>query len=69
MTLGEWQIRELCLAGREILLRQPMFLELSSPVNIVGDIHGQYSDLLRHLDKLGYPPLANYLFLGDYVDR
>ncbi|VDI45338.1 Hypothetical predicted protein [Mytilus galloprovincialis] len=69
VQLPETQIRQLCQLSRELFLEQPMIVEVASPVNIVGDIHGQYEDMLRHFDKCGYPPDANYLFLGDYVDR
>lgn len=50
-------------------MQDGMLLELNAPVNIFGDIHGQYDDLLRHFDKLGYPPDCSFLFMGDYVDR
>lgn len=69
MTLPENQIRQLCNKTRDIFLSQPALLELAAPVTIVGDIHGQYADLLRIFDKTGYPPDTNFLFLGDYVDR
>uniref|UniRef100_A0A0C9S911 Serine/threonine-protein phosphatase n=1 Tax=Wollemia nobilis TaxID=56998 RepID=A0A0C9S911_9CONI len=67
--LSEGQIRQLCLTSKDIFMNQPNLLELEAPLKICGDIHGQYSDLLRLFEYGGLPPSANYLFLGDYVDR
>ncbi|RWR94635.1 serine/threonine-protein phosphatase PP1 isozyme 8 [Cinnamomum micranthum f. kanehirae] len=67
--LSEVEIRQLCVNARRIFLSQPVLLELHAPIRICGDIHGQYSDLLRIFECGGFPPTSSYLFLGDYVDR
>lgn len=69
VCLKNAEIVAICSAARELLLSQPALLELSAPVKIVGDVHGQYTDLIRLFEMCGFPPAANYLFLGDYVDR
>ena len=69
VELAENDVETLCQRSKQIFVEQPMFLELEPPIKIVGDIHGQYYDLLRLFEYGGYPPDANYLFLGDYVDR
>ncbi|KJA29109.1 hypothetical protein HYPSUDRAFT_487030 [Hypholoma sublateritium FD-334 SS-4] len=69
LCLKNTEITAICLAARDVFLSQPTLVELSPPVKIVGDVHGQYSDLIRLFEMCGFPPAANYLFLGDYVDR
>ncbi|TVY89744.1 Serine/threonine-protein phosphatase [Lachnellula willkommii] len=69
VCLRNAEITSICSRVREIFLEQPPLIELDAPVKIVGDIHGQYSDLIRMFEMCGFPPSANFLFLGDYVDR
>lgn len=69
VCLKNAEITAICSAAQEVFLSQPALLELDAPVKIVGDIHGQYPDLIRLFEMSGAPPSANFLFLGDYVDR
>jgi len=68
-ALGLDEVTHLIETATTIIANQPAMLELEAPIQIVGDVHGQYHDLLRLFEHCGYPPDANYLFLGDYVDR
>lgn len=69
LPLTSQEIKYVLNKSRSIFLDQPTLLRLSPPVKIVGDIHGQFHDLIRIFNSCGYPPYTNYLFLGDYVDR
>ena len=62
-------MRGLCERGREVLLEEANVQPVSSPITIVGDIHGQFHDLLELFRIGGHAPDTNYLFMGDYVDR
>ena len=53
-----------------IFKNEKMLIQTITPITIVGDIHGQYEDLLTIFKKKGFPDKTNrYLFLGDYCDR
>ncbi|KAK8804872.1 serine threonine-protein phosphatase [Blastocystis sp. subtype 4] len=69
VNLPEEQIKQLISKATDVFMSQPVLLNLQAPIKVCGDIHGQYYDLLRLFEYGGFPPEANYLFLGDYVDR
>lgn len=62
-------IRSLCKEAIKVLSKEPTLLQVTSPVQIVGDIHGQFYDLIHFMRMAGPAPLKKYIFLGDYVDR
>ncbi|KAH3903415.1 protein-serine/threonine phosphatase SCDLUD_001052 [Saccharomycodes ludwigii] len=68
-SFENWEIQAICLRAREIFLSEPSLLRLQAPIKVVGDVHGQFNDLLRILKLSGAPHQSGYLFLGDYVDR
>ncbi|KAF5380236.1 hypothetical protein D9757_008218 [Collybiopsis confluens] len=67
--LHEALLREICEKTKEVLMRESNVVHVSAPVTVVGDIHGQFYDLIEIFRIGGYAPHTNYLFLGDYVDR
>jgi serine/threonine-protein phosphatase PP1 catalytic subunit len=46
-----------------------MKVEVKAPTCVIGDLHGQFEDLVSMLVNGGMPPDTSYVFLGDYVDR
>jgi len=62
-------IVNLCQVSISHFREQSIYIELGCPLVIVGDIHGSLIDLCRVFRVFDVPPITNYLFLGDYVDR
>ncbi|CAD5208211.1 unnamed protein product [Bursaphelenchus xylophilus] len=63
------EIYEVLDKAKASFMKQPSLLEIRPPMNICGDIHGQFTDLMNIFNSVGLPYKKSYLFLGDYVDR
>jgi serine/threonine-protein phosphatase PP1 catalytic subunit len=67
--ISQTEVNWLTVRASQIFHEQAMLLQLSTPLIVVGDLHGNYFDLMRIFMRYGFPDVANYLFLGDLVDR
>lgn len=67
--VSEKELRQLCQYVSELLMEESNVQPVLSPVTVVGDLHGQFFDLLNLLKVGGWPPDTSYVFLGDFVDR
>ena len=67
--LSEEELKQLCGKAKEIFIEESNVQNVSAPVIICGDIHGQIYDLIELFKKGGEIPNSRYVFMGDYVDR
>jgi len=66
-------LAKVCQKAMKLLGDEPKLMHLTSPTHILGDLHGNYPDLVS-FEKLLWPmgpnlTPGNFLFLGDFVDR
>jgi serine/threonine-protein phosphatase PPG1 len=62
--LAESLIEAICAKAKEMLMKESNVVHISAPVTVVGDIHGQFFDMLEIFKIGGFCPDTNYLFLG-----
>jgi serine/threonine-protein phosphatase 2B catalytic subunit len=65
-------MRELLGQAKKLFVQDPNLIRAEGNVVIIGDIHGQFMDMMNMFDKLHSEPGKNkiqFVFLGDYVDR
>ena len=55
--------------SKEVFTAESNTLKITAPLNVFGDIHGQFCDMVRFFEMCGLPSSQKFLFLGDYVDR
>jgi serine/threonine-protein phosphatase 2B catalytic subunit len=71
-VLSKDLMRTLIRKTIELFSKEPNIIKIDGDVVIIGDIHGQFMDMMGMFHKLKRIPGKNnvkFLFLGDYVDR
>ena len=46
-------------------MKESNVVHIAAPVTVVGDIHGQFFDMIEIFKIGGFCPDTNYLFLGE----
>jgi serine/threonine-protein phosphatase PPG1 len=60
-------VEAICAKTKELLMKESNVVHIRAPVTVVGDIHGQFFDMME-IFKIGGPcPDTNYLFLGEWL--
>lgn len=56
--LGEDELTDLSIKAIEVLSLEKKVVQLPAPIVVVGDIHGQFYDLMKIFDMTGKPPVT-----------
>jgi serine/threonine-protein phosphatase PPG1 len=62
--LADTVIEAICAKAKELLMKESNVVHIRAPVTVVGDIHGQFFDMIEIFKIGGFCPNTNYLFLG-----
>lgn len=65
--LADSVIEAICAKAKELLMKESNVVHIAAPVTVVGDIHGQFFDMIEIFKIGGFCPNTNYLFLGQLV--
>ena len=68
-SFSEESIQNLLTFCIQNFQKRSICLHLKGPIVVIGDIHGNLTDLIKIFQLFGTPPTTKFLFLGDYVDR
>ena len=63
--LAESVVEAICAKTKELLMKESNVVHIAAPVTVVGDIHGQFFDMIEIFKIGGFCPDTNYLFLGE----